>query len=163
MQIYHHPNPQLIILGNGFDRHCGLASDYNSFFMNTIPDTLSERFDIKQMKINDAGFWERLLFEYYQQYGNTDYNWCDIEDIIKKTLSLLYIGPSSLSPTLQKGVWEIAFNDVITINSSRIKDKSNCITNPIEKFVYTYCTQYCNKRILFCALCFYFIIGNNIF
>lgn len=78
---------QLLILGNGFDLHCGLKSSYNDFFRCTILDPIGEQSGLQQMKAGVSGFWETLLFGYYKiNNGNTDYNWCDIEAIIKDTL-----------------------------------------------------------------------------
>ena len=78
---------QLLILGNGFDLHCGLKSSYFDFFQSTILDTISERFGIIGTKLDKPFyFWENLLLEYYRQYGRIHYNWCDIEQIIKDTV-----------------------------------------------------------------------------
>lgn len=77
---------QLLILGNGFDLHCGLQSSYKDFFQSKILDAIGERFALLQMKAEAFGFWEALLLEYYKIYRNDNYNWCDIETIIKNTL-----------------------------------------------------------------------------
>lgn len=78
---------QLLILGNGFDLHCGLKSSYKDFFRYTILDTIGARFGLVQLKAGTYGFWEHLLLEYYKKFGEEDYNWCDIERIIKNVLS----------------------------------------------------------------------------
>ena len=57
---------QLLILGNGFDLHCGLKSSYGDFFRTVILDTICERFGRAQMKDGVSGFWEGLLLEYYK-------------------------------------------------------------------------------------------------
>ena len=50
---------QLLILGNGFDLHCGLKSSYFDFFQSTILDTISERFGIIGTKLDKPFyFWE---------------------------------------------------------------------------------------------------------
>ena len=78
---------QLLILGNGFDLHCGLKSSYKDFFQSTILDTIGKQFALHRMKAGVSGFWETLLFGYYKIHsGNSDYNWCDIETIIKDTI-----------------------------------------------------------------------------
>ncbi len=77
---------QLLILGNGFDLHCGLKSAYKDFFQSTILDTIGGRFGLQQMKAGVSGFWETLLFGYYTTFGKVNYNWCDIETIIKNTV-----------------------------------------------------------------------------
>lgn len=81
---------QLLILGNGFDLHCGLKSSYKDFFEYTILDNIGKRFGLQQMKIDNSGFWEKLLLEYYKKYENKDFNWCDIENIIKDTVFYIY-------------------------------------------------------------------------
>ena len=80
---------QLLILGNGFDLHCGLKSSYKDFFRYTILDTIGEHYNVQHMKYGAKGFWERLLFEYYMKFGEHDYCWCDIERIIRDVLWLL--------------------------------------------------------------------------
>ncbi len=100
---------QLLILGNGFDVHCGLKSKYIDFFKFAILDNTGKRFGLRQMKIDDPGFWERLLFEYYKKYEDKDYNWCDIETIIKDTLWLICYGEDKKSTNLEKGIWKKAF------------------------------------------------------
>ncbi len=77
---------QLLILGNGFDLHCGLQSSYKDFFQSTILDTIGKQFALHRMKAGVSGFWEAFLLEYYKIYRNDNYNWCDIETIIKNTL-----------------------------------------------------------------------------
>lgn len=78
---------QLLILGNGFDLHCGLKSSYKDFFQSTILDSSKESFGIVQTKPDKQFyFWENLLFEYFKKYGNVHYSWCDIEKIIKDTV-----------------------------------------------------------------------------
>ena len=60
---------QLLILGNGFDLHCGLKSAYKGFSQSTILDSIGGRFGLQQMKANVTGFWETLLFRYYSKFG----------------------------------------------------------------------------------------------
>ncbi len=105
---------QLLILGNGFDLHCGLKSSYRDFFRHEILDTTVESFQIKKMQINDAGFWEKLLFTYYEVFGGIDYNWCDIENIIKNTLWLIYYGKNEKSENLKNGLCYIALKSFET-------------------------------------------------
>ena len=82
---------QLLIIGNGFDLHCGLKSAYKDFFQSTILDTIGERFGLQQMKAGVSGFWETLLFGYYTTFGKVNYNWCDIETIIKNTVLCILV------------------------------------------------------------------------
>lgn len=77
---------QLLILGNGFDLHCGLKSSYDNFFKSAIVDKQGGHFGIKQLKAGVSGFWENLLLEYYKVYGDKNYNWCYIESIIQNTI-----------------------------------------------------------------------------
>lgn len=120
---------QLLVLGNGFDLHCGLKSSYKDFFQNTILDTIGERFALLQMKAEAFGFWEALLLEYYKIYRNDNYNWCDIETIIKNTL-LTISGHN-------KG---FALNALESIRQR--KDSTELvktINDPIDKFLYQKC------------------------
>ena len=50
---------QLLILGNGFDLHCGLKSSYKDFFRSEILDTIGERytrFSFVDVNKNRIGF-----------------------------------------------------------------------------------------------------------
>lgn len=82
---------QLLVLGNGFDLHCGLKSSYRDFFRSEILDTYSERCGYPKLKESCQGFWENLLFEYYKKNDKADYTWCVIENIIKDTLVSLFV------------------------------------------------------------------------
>jgi len=75
----------LLIIGNGFDLACGLKSKYSDFFNACIKDKVK---DFDASIPND--FWQRLMNEYYLQDKHADYNWCNIEEIIKNTLSSLF-------------------------------------------------------------------------
>lgn len=97
--------PQLLILGNGFDRQCGLDSDYKSFFRQEILDTTTENFKVYKMQAGVSGFWEELLFGYYIVYKNTDYKWSDVETIIKNTLWTVCFGNAKSEPALIYGLW----------------------------------------------------------
>ena len=120
---------QLLILGNGFDLHCGLKSSYKDFFQSTILDTIGGRYGLQQMKAGVSGFWETLLFEYYTNFGKTDYNWCDIEKIIKNTI--LTIRDKDFKFNLLRIV-----NQGENLNAAFIKT-----SNSIWKFLYQYCTN----------------------
>lgn len=80
------PSSQLLILGNGFDLHCGLKSSYKDFFQSSILDNIGVQYGLRQKKAEAIGFWENLLNEYYKKFGNDNYRWCDIETIIKDTV-----------------------------------------------------------------------------
>lgn len=133
---------QLIILGNGFDLHCGLKSSYRDFFRHEILDTTVESFQIKKMKINNAGFWEQLLFTYYEVFGGIDYNWCDIENIIKNTLWLIYYGNNEKSENLENGLCFIALKSFET--NKFLFDREEYQQNRIMQFICTYCTTFFN-------------------
>lgn len=128
---------QLLILGNGFDLHCGLKSSYADFFRSTILDTIAERFDLLQMKKGVSGFWESLLFEHYKKSGKDNYDWCDIEAIIKDTL--LYIsGP----------IHNIIFRASKSIKQGKApKDLIETANDPIKNYLHQICTAIC------CAVC----------
>lgn len=134
---------QLLILGNGFDLQCGLKSSYNDFFRNTILDTISENFGLKQTNPGMVyGFWEHLLFEYYQKYGEQNYRWCDIEKIIKDTLWLILFEPwnKDMNPnlTIFKKAIDISFYNYDPITEAETTE------DPIRKYLLTYCVAYLN-------------------
>ncbi len=128
---------QLLILGNGFDAHCGLASTYKDFFRCCILDTIAEPFGIKQLQAGASGFWENLLLDYYEINGIDDYKWCDIETIIKDVLFSIFIRKSYGGTQL----WRIAYKYA---NSNQ---KPNEIipgieSYPIELFLLKYCMRF---------------------
>lgn len=47
---------QLLILGNGFDLHCGLKSSYKDFFRSEILDTYTEYWCYPKIKADCKGF-----------------------------------------------------------------------------------------------------------
>ena len=129
---------QLLILGNGFDLHCGLKSSYKDFFRGEILDTIGERYGLIQFSAGVSGFWENLLLAYYNINNNTDYNWCDIEAIIKDTLWQLFV-KSSLS---DGGLWNYALESVKIkrdLNDPGIK------FNYIEAYLLDYCISFISK------------------
>lgn len=128
---------QLLILGNGFDLHCGLKSSYKDFFRNAILDTPDENFDVIQKKTSATGFWEGLLFEYYRQLGGDNYNWCDIETIIKNTLWYIYYGDNEKATEIHKGLWRKALNSMIIGRNPN--EVINSVESPINRYIFTYC------------------------
>lgn len=132
---------QLLILGNGFDLHCGLKSGYKDFFRNAILDTIKEKYHLQQMKVGVSGFWETLLFEYYKAYGNKDYNWCDIESIIKDTLWLVVFGEKyAESSNINHGVWKSAV-ECTKLNLDP-QDESKDRDDSIKRYLYIYCAKF---------------------
>ena len=119
---------QLLILGNGFDLHCGLKSAYKDFFQSTILDTIGGRFGLQQMKAGVSGFWETLLFGYYTTFGKVNYNWCDIETIIKNTV--LAIGNRN------KG---LAFEALESVKRREDPNEIKSVYGTIEHFLYIKC------------------------
>lgn len=126
---------QLLIIGNGFDLHCGLQSSYKDFFRMTILDTLGEPFNLIQMKIGVSGFWEHLLFEYYKTYAYTDYNWCDIESIIQETLWSIFIDQNTNDDCLLKK----ALNLIKIQHITKFQTKT---PETIENYIVLYCVNY---------------------
>lgn len=119
---------QLLILGNGFDLHCGLKSSYKDFFQSTILDTIGGRYGLQQMKAGVSGFWETLLFGYYTTFGKVNYNWCDIETIIKNTV--LAIGNRN------KG---LAFEALESVKRCKDPNEIKSVYGTIEHFIYINC------------------------
>ncbi len=132
---------QLLILGNGFDLHCGLASSYEEFFKSEILDGYSEICKNPRMKDDCSGFWEGLLFQYYLQNGSEDYNWCDIEKIIMETLWQICFGNNINEPAnINSGIWIAA-----------LQRRNNGLF-PIDEYVetkdiiYNYLLESCTKK-----------------
>lgn len=142
MKIYRGGNVfvahQLLILGNGFDLHCGLKSSYNDFFRKTIIDTAGEKFGLIQKQPNVNGFWEGLLLEYYRSYRNSNEDWCVIEDIILQTLISVCIDKDQHYPL---SIWSMATSQIHQDNIDRI------INTPIKKYLFNYCRYYYNRLI----------------
>ena len=132
---------QLLILGNGFDLHCGLKSGYKDFFRNAILDTTKENFGIKNTQVGISGFWETLLLEYYIIYGSVDYNWCDIENIIKETLLRVLFIDKEMSICIWKNAYESAKLD------SNPDVFASSFRNPIAKYLYKFCFQFFRRNI----------------
>lgn len=98
---------QLLILGNGFDLHCGLESSYKDFFESEILDITTDGFSSQQMKFSCTGFWESILFHHHIRNHNKQYNWCDVETIIKNTLWYICFGKHYLYSTeTTMSVWD---------------------------------------------------------
>ena len=131
---------QLLVLGNGFDLHCGLKSSYKDFFRYTILDTIGERFNLAQMKAGVSGFWEGLLMEYYKTFGNIDYSWCDIESIIKETLYFIYCGNNKELVDVNNGLWLKALNS--TVYRRNPPEELNSINDPIKRYLFTCCFNF---------------------
>lgn len=128
---------QLLILGNGFDLHCGLKSSYKDFFRIEILDTIGEQFDLQQLKRGQIfGFWESLLLEYYKLYGSQDYNWCDVEKIIKDTLLSIHFGKSK--EKLNQGICFQASLYVHNFHATLHLEEFNSI----ELFLFNYCVKF---------------------
>lgn len=122
---------QLLILGNGFDLHCGLKSSYKDFFKSAVLDNIGKRFGLIQMKATAEAenFWINLLFQYYKEFKTYDYNWCDVEKIIKDTL--LTFGNHN------KGLAFDAFEKIKRRESINTASKPE--HGPIQQFLNAFC------------------------
>lgn len=138
---------QLVILGNGFDLQCGLKSSYKDFFRQYILETSTINFGIKQRQSDVTCFWENLLLEYYKINNKDDYNWCDIEKIIKDTLFTIYFGRNNSDKNINQGIYSKAKNYLNNFTVGLGLDK----LNHIEKFLFDYCVKFiptnCNDFI----------------
>ncbi len=129
---------QLIILGNGFDLHCGLRTSYKDFFEKEIMDMTTINFGIVKMKVPNPNFWKHLLFAYYQCNGNIDYKWCDIEKIIKNTLLDLFINQNN-------SLGKIIYLEAIEAAKEKFSNGTNqniSTDNKVEKFLFDYCVWF---------------------
>lgn len=127
---------QLLILGNGFDLHCGLKSSYKDFFRSEILDTIGEPFGLKRRQAGVSGFWESLLLEYYKLHDIEDYKWCDIETIIRDTLLSIYFGKSK--EKLNQGICFQASLYVHNLHATLHLEEFNSI----ELFLFNYCVEF---------------------
>lgn len=133
---------QLLILGNGFDVHCGLQSRYSDFFRNVLLDTIGERYGLQQLRAGEFGFWEKLLLEYYMLYGEADYSWCDIEKIIKETLlSIIFTDKESSTC-----IWKNSYENIKLRRN--VYDVIKEFRNPITQYFYKYCMQFFDKLLV---------------
>ncbi len=117
------PSSQLLILGNGFDLHCGLKSSYKDFFQSAILDNIGVQYGLRQMKAEATGFWENLLDAYYKKFGKDNYRWCDIETIIKDTVLTIE---------------EIAFNAIKSVRQGESLE----VIRTIKEFLYKICMSF---------------------
>ncbi|MCH5158158.1 MAG: hypothetical protein J1F33_03065 [Clostridiales bacterium] len=129
---------QLLILGNGFDLHCGLKSSYKDFFRSSILDTIGEPFGLKQLQVGVTGFWESLLLEYYKLSEKDDYNWCDIETIMKNTLLSIYFGNDNSEKSINQGLcckaYKFLHSTTVGLGLDKLKG--------INKLLFDYCTNF---------------------
>lgn len=130
---------QILILGNGFDLHCGLKSSYKDFFRSEILDTTVISFGRKQMQAGVSGFWEGLLLEYYKSTNRDNYNWCDIETIIKDTLWKLFVK----SNLCENGLFAFALESV---NIKRDLNDLNISFNNIEDYLIQNCIVFISNN-----------------
>ena len=134
---------KLLILGNGFDRHCGLESSYEEFFKQEIIDEEGEKLEFYNTKVGVDGFWEQLLVEYYGKYHQTSYYWSDVEGIIQKTLSSLFLNEKN-STTKTYGGIVISALYYVKNNKVYLHPKVD-LNNSITKFLFNYCVNFFEK------------------
>lgn len=137
-------NRQLIILGNGFDLHCGLKSDYESFFNHIIlsNDSTSQ---CPRLRLTNPGFWEALLFTYYEKFGIDTNKWCDIEAIIKDVLWLLCFGKSERLGETRSSIRYSAFQCIKDKRNPKYEFRSE--PNDFVKCLIVECYNLFSKRL----------------
>ena len=132
---------QLLILGNGFDLHCGLKSSYKDFFESEIVTDSNNYWEIT-IRNTFSKFWEGLLFQYYRQFGNKDYEWCDIEKIIMETLWKICFGYNNKkSSNINEGIWYTALHAIKNrqVTLEETKDKIyDYLLNSCDNIFYNY-------------------------
>ena len=129
---------QLLILGNGFDVHCGLQSRYRDFFRSSILDTIGESFGLNQLQAGTSGFWESLLLEYHKINPSDDYKWCNVEEIIKNTLLAIYFGNNDPELNIHKGLCYKASMYIHKLRATLHLDE----LKHIDKFIFEYCVKF---------------------
>ena len=127
--------PQLLILGNGFDLHCGLKSGYADFFNAYIRPYKSY---FPTLFIHQTNFWAQLLI--YRE-GWSFNKWCDIESMIKDTLLAICFGETNTASDLRNGIWAISSE-----SRHHINDIAQVTTNHITQFLYAYCADFFDSR-----------------
>jgi len=132
---------QLLIIGNGFDLACGLKSKYIDFYNAVIKDkykfdfinnniwALDQFIEAKNCtNIPEKDFWQYLLTCYSKsEEKSQNYNWCNIEDIIRKTLRSININPNYCDEA-----WRL-----LEVNNYEIN-----INDEIHGFILSYCVKY---------------------
>ena len=126
---------QLVILGNGFDLHCGLKSSYEDFLLNAMLDSTKKTFGKYRLRVDVSGFWENLLYKYYIKYNSTDYKWCDIETIIKNTLCTVFVGDGD-----DIAIWKFALSNVQSRRDPT--EETKFILDQVEKYLLKYCMEF---------------------
>ena len=127
---------QLLILGNGFDVHCGLKSSYKDFFRSEIFDVEGELYGLKQLQAGVSGFWENLFLEYYKINNKDNYNWCDIESIIRDILWAILFGNNNSDNNINQGIYSKATKYLNNFGMELEK------LNHIEIFLFNYCIKF---------------------
>jgi len=79
----------LLIIGNGFDLSCYLKSSYSDFYKACVKDKYKLHNTIKVADLQN--FWQHVLAAYAAEHGKKNYEWCDIENIIKDTISKIVV------------------------------------------------------------------------
>ena len=131
---------QLLILGNGFDLQCGLKSSYNDFFRSAILYASVENYGTLQLKPGVSGFWEGLLLAHYKTFGQSGYNWCDIEDIIKTTLWNICFGFNEKQTTIRHGIWSKAV-EIVRARGVYFEDRA-FYKEVIKDYLLDYCVSF---------------------
>ena len=90
MNVHH----QLVIIGNGFDRACGLESSFGSFFLprvNTISEAESTDLDkwFKDLRAGGITAWD-LILRSRKDLADRGYDvcWCDVEAAISEVVEV---------------------------------------------------------------------------
>lgn len=128
---------QLLILGNGFDVHCGLESRYEHFFRKKILNTTTENFGVCQMQAGVSGFWEDLLFHYYSIKKNTANNWADVETIIKDTLWTMFVDKNDQESEYKPSLWKEAIKCLCFKKDP--KDWEQRFPKVLDRYLFMYC------------------------
>ncbi|MCL2555846.1 MAG: AbiH family protein [Firmicutes bacterium] len=127
----------LLILGNGFDLECGLKSSFTEFFNACIKDKVSILKEYGDHKVEADGFWQALLYIYEWKYNQNDYNWFDIEDIIKNTLLNVFI--ENLN---KKSFYEQAKYDII----NDVNNDYNMRKVGMDEYIKSYCKPFIVRK-----------------
>ena len=125
---------QLLIIGNGFDLYCGLKSKYCDFYESDIKNKFS-----KYSRDNPENFWHTLLCQHDKNSQN--YNWCDVEKIIKNTLNSINLKHNS-----GVALWDEAIIEFHNWNKHHsLRSYFLEYSDTPEEFILFYCFAYIKK------------------
>ena len=148
---------ELIIVGNGYDIHCGLNSKFKQYFDNCCKEKIQSFLEYimspnkKYQFSNDVNIWSIAMFiQYYlddtarlrgryawlynQNFGNECQNWFNVEYLIYQLLTNTIDGRKSLKDYISAGI--DARMDLAKYGAPRSETKGDIYANPYQAYVW---------------------------